>query len=101
MYKRVDHLLQTKKKKKTVLVSKPLNDPQQCEVTMPKGDKNNNGKEETSDSNYRKESQKSQQEERKVREIIGSSREDFEEGEFIELKLRRDNRTTNIGTSPR
>jgi hypothetical protein len=27
-----------------VLLSEPLNDPPQCEVTMPRGDKNNNGK---------------------------------------------------------
>jgi hypothetical protein len=27
-----------------VLLSEPLKDPPQCEVTMPRGDKNNNGK---------------------------------------------------------
>jgi hypothetical protein len=27
-----------------VLPSKPVKDPQQCKVTMPRGDKNNNGK---------------------------------------------------------
>jgi hypothetical protein len=31
-------------KREEILLLESLNDPQQCEVTMPRGDKNNNGK---------------------------------------------------------
>jgi hypothetical protein len=47
-----------------------------------------------------KESQKSQQEESKVRKITGSSREDIAEGRFAELELCQDSITVKIGTSP-
>jgi hypothetical protein len=57
-------------------------------------------KEETSDSDYRKESQKAQQEESKAREIARSTKEDFAERRFAELELHRDIKTTNIGTLP-
>jgi hypothetical protein len=43
-----------------VLHLNPLKDPQQCEVTTLREDKNKNGKEEPRDSNHRKEGKKAQ-----------------------------------------
>jgi hypothetical protein len=47
------------------------------------------------------ERKKSQEEESKVRKIVGSSREDFAEGIFTELELHWDRRIDKTGTSPR
>jgi hypothetical protein len=82
-----------------VLLSDPMKESQQREVTMPKGDKNQNGKRNTETKITGKKARKLSKK-RKDRKVTEGPRGDFAEGRFARLELRRDIRTTQHGTSP-
>jgi hypothetical protein len=77
-----------------VLPSNPMKDPPQCEVTMPRGDKNDNGKMKLVNKISGKMARKLSKKKAKLGKFAGSSRENFAEGRFVELEICRDIRTT-------
>jgi hypothetical protein len=81
-----------------VLHLNPLEDPQQCEVTMLREDKNKNGKRNPETQITGKKATNLSKKIRKIRKIVGSCREDFAEGRLAKLEPRRNSITTQNGT---
>jgi hypothetical protein len=78
----------------------PTKESQQREVTIPKGDKNQNGKRNTETKITGKKARKLSKKRAKIEKLQKVPRGDFAEGRFAKLELRRDIRTTQHGTSP-
>jgi hypothetical protein len=78
----------------------PTKESQQREVTMPRGDKNQNGKRNPVMHITGKKARKLSKKKVKLEKVAGGSRGNFAEGRFEKLELRRDIRTTQHGTSP-
>jgi hypothetical protein len=83
-----------------VLPLNPMKDPPQCEVIMPRRDKNDNGKRKPVIQIPGKKARKLNKKREKLEKNARSSREDFVEGRFQELELCQNINTAQIRTLP-
>jgi hypothetical protein len=83
-----------------VLPLNPMKDPQQCEVTMLREDKNNNGKMNLVTQIKGKKARNLSKKKAKLEKLQEVPERNSQKGRFTELEIRRNIRITQIDTSP-